>query len=108
MKLLLPGHPEATDIVPHVGHGEDGDWQTPEEHRLCKEVAGLLLEEIPLREQWEWTRQVVEVSSWMMNSSVGMKTTRLWATEWRDVCRERLDAIEARLADLENLFVEAR
>lgn len=107
MRLLLPGHPEAIDIVPFVPLGMADLWSTPKEHALYKEVAGLLLEEIPLGDQWEWARQVVEALSWM-SSSTGVETTRLWATEWRDVCRKRLDAIEARLAALESLLEEAR
>lgn len=108
MRLLLPKHLGAMNIVPHDANDDDWlFWQTPEEHGHYKEVAGLLLEEIPLRDQWEWARQVVEVLSWM-SSSTGVDTTRLWATEWRDVCRERLDEIEARLAALENLLVAAR
>ena len=111
MRLLLPGNPEAIDIVPHFHDDEDGDWSlwpNPEEHHHYKEVAGLLLEEISLREQWEWARQVVEVLALFTSSSIGMETACLWATEWRDVCRERLNAIEARLADLENLLEEFR
>ena len=43
-----------------------------------------------------------------VNSSIGLEAARLWATEWRDVCRTRLDAIEARLAALENPLEEFR
>ena len=35
-----------------------------------------------------------------------VEIVRLWAIEWRDVCHHRIDAIEARLAALENLLLE--
>ena len=111
LRLLLPGHPEAIDVVPHFYGVEVGFdwyfWWNAEEHGLYKEVAGLLLEEISLRDQLEWARQVVEVLS-LTSSTIGTETACLWATEWRDACRDQLHAIEVRLAALENLLEEFR
>lgn len=112
MRLLLPGYPVAIDIAsPFHDFWENADWHlwpTPKEHGLYKEVAGLLLEEmeeIPLQDQLEWAKQVVEALS-CMSPSNSLETMRSWATEWRDVCRKRLDAIEVRLGELEILLQE--
>ena len=60
---------------------------------------GLLLERTSLRDQWEWAKQVVEILS-LSSSSIGMEIACFSATEWRDVCRNRLNEIEARLVAL--------
>ena len=81
MRLLLPGNPEAIDIAPHY-HDDNGDWslwRKPEEHDLYKEVSSLLLEQTSLRDQLECSKQV-----------------------------SRLDEIQGRLDELEDLLEEFR
>ena len=64
-----------------------------------------MLEEISLRDQWQWVRQLVEVLSEIDTGGV-VNIVRLWATDLQDACRDLLNEIGGRLAVLENLLEE--
>ena len=109
MRIILPGFKAAVKTNPEI-IDEDGvsrDLFAPEARRCCKKVARLLSKEKPLRDQWEWASQVVELLS-PMPSSTGMQVVALWAIGWRRDCRHKIDEIDACLACLGNRLGEFR
>ena len=107
MRLVLPGYPKAIDISPHYEEDVASLWPRQEEHELYKEVSGLLLEEISIRDLLEWAGQVEDGLA-CLEPSFAVELVRLWATDGLDDRRVRLETIEARLVDLDILVEEFR